>query len=44
MIMILTSKDARKMIESFRGKTGNDSWINHSICVGNTAGRIAENP
>ncbi len=40
--MKLTSKEAKKIIESARGKTANDGWIDHSICVGNSAGIIAE--
>ena len=40
--MRLTSNDALKLIESERKNTQQDRWINHSICVDNTAGRIAE--
>mgnify|MGYP004501264965 CR=1 FL=1 len=40
--MRLTSNDALKLIESERKNTQQDRWINHSICVGNIAGRIAE--
>lgn len=40
--MNLTSNDALRLLESFRGKTNDDYWINHSICVGNSAGTIAE--
>ncbi len=40
--MQLTSKDALKMLEKARGKTENNEWIVHSICVGNSAGKIAE--
>lgn len=40
--MKLTSKEAREILETARGKTENDGWINHSICVGNSAGTIAE--
>ena len=40
--MKLTSKEARKMLENERGKKSNDHWIEHSICVGNTAGIIAK--
>lgn len=36
--MRLTSNDALKLIESERKNTQQDRWINHSICVGNTAG------
>ena len=38
----MTSKEALKLIEQERGKTKNDKWIDHSICVGNTAGVIAK--
>ena len=40
--MKLTSKEALKMLEEERHKTSNEHWINHSICVGNVAGRIAK--
>ena len=40
--MKLTSKKALKMLEDARGKTSSDRWIIHSICVGNTASKIAE--
>lgn len=40
--MKLTSKKALEMLENARGKTPHDGWINHSICVGNSAGIIAE--
>lgn len=40
--MKLTSKEALNMLENARGKTPSDGWIDHSICVGNTAGTIAE--
>lgn len=40
--MRLTSNDALKLIESERKNIQQDRWINHSICVGNIAGRIAE--
>ncbi len=40
--MKLTSKDALKMLEEAKGKTPDDGWVNHSICVGKTAGKIAE--
>lgn len=39
--MKLTSKEALEMLESSRGKTPHDGWIDHSICVGNAAGVIA---
>ena len=40
--MKLTSKEARKILENARSKTESDRWIDHSICVGDSAGRIAE--
>lgn len=40
--MKLTSKDAIEILNKSRRKTENDSWIDHSICVGNTAGIIAK--
>ena len=40
--MKLTVEKARKMLEESRGKTPDDHWINHSICVGDSAGKIAE--
>ena len=40
--MKLTVEKARKMLEEARGKTPDDHWINHSICVGTSAGKIAE--
>ncbi len=40
--MKLTSKEARKFLEEYRGKTESDIWIDHCICVGDTAGKIAE--
>ena len=40
--MKLTSKEALKMIKEFEGKTSSDTWIYHSICVGNSAAKIAE--
>lgn len=40
--MKLTSEEALKLIEKEQGKKqGNERWINHSICVGNTASVIA---
>lgn len=39
--MKLTSSEALKMLEDARGKATDDNWINHSICVGNSAGVIA---
>ena len=40
--MKLTSEKALEMLESARGKTKYDNWIDHSICVGNSAGKIAK--
>ena len=40
--MKITSKKAREMLESYRGKTESDIWIDHCISVGNTAGKIAQ--
>ena len=40
--MKLTSNQALKMLENFRGTTQNDRWIDHCICVGETAGKIAK--
>ena len=39
--MKLTSEKALEMLENFRSKMEDTGWINHSICVGNTAGKIA---
>ena len=40
--MKLTSKEALEEIEKFRSKMKDTGWIDHSIWVGNTAGKIAE--
>ena len=40
--MKLTSEKALELIENFRNKMENTGWIDHSICVGNSAGKIAE--
>lgn len=40
--MILTSKKARELLEIERKTTKDDRWIGHSICVGDSAGRIAK--
>ncbi|MDO4283145.1 MAG: HD domain-containing protein [Clostridia bacterium] len=40
--MNLTCKQALQMLEEAKGKAENDNWIYHSICVGNSAGKIAE--
>lgn len=39
--MILTSKKALEMLEEAKGKSPDDGWIYHSICVGNTAATLA---
>ena len=40
--MKLTVEKARELLEEARSKAVDDRWIKHSICVGNTAGKIAE--
>lgn len=40
--MKLTSEEALNLVESFRPKFEDDRWIDHSICVGNSAGRMAK--
>ena len=40
--MKLTLEKAREMLEEARKKASDDHWINHSICVGDSAGKIAE--
>lgn len=40
--MKLTSDIALELIENFRNKMEDEGWIDHSICVGNSAGKIAE--
>lgn len=40
--MKLTSEKALDMLEAERGNAPDDYWIEHSICVGNAAGIIAE--
>ena len=40
--MKLTVEKAREMLEEARKKASDDHWINHSICVGDSAGKIAE--
>lgn len=40
--MKLTKELALQMIENYRGKTKSDRWIDHCICVGDTAGKIAK--
>lgn len=39
--MELSSVDARGLLEIERKKVMDDRWINHSIFVGDSAGRIA---
>lgn len=40
--MVLISEKALKLLEDAKGKAPDDNWIKHSICVGETAGKIAE--
>ena len=40
--MKITSKEARELLENYRGKTESDIWIDHCICVGVSAGKIAK--
>ena len=40
--MRLTSKDARNLSEEERKKSNDDRWIEHCLCVGDSAGRIAK--
>lgn len=40
--MKITSKEAKELLESYRGKTESDIWIDHCICVGDSAGKIAK--
>ena len=40
--MILTSKEARELLEIERKNTMDDRWIDHCICVGDSAGRLAK--
>ena len=40
--MKLTSNEARELLEKERSKQKDDRWIGHSICVGDSAGRIAK--
>ena len=39
--MKLSSEKALDLLEQFRGKTRSDYWIDHSLCVGEAAARIA---
>ena len=40
--MKLTSKEARELLEIERKNTKDDRWIEHCICVGDSAGRLAK--
>ena len=40
--MRLTSKDVRNLLEEERKKSNDDRWIEHCLCVGDSAGRIAK--
>ena len=40
--MKLNSKEARELLEKERESQKDDRWIGHSICVGDSAGRIAK--
>lgn len=40
--MKLTSEEAREILEKIRLEVKDDKWIDHSIGVGNTAGKIAK--
>lgn len=40
--MKLTSNMALELLENSRGLVEDDSWITHCICVGNSAGKIAQ--
>lgn len=40
--MRLTSVEARKLLKIERKTTNDDRWINHSLSVGDSAGRIAQ--
>lgn len=39
--MILTSKEAKEILEEERRNTKDDRWIKHCINVGDSAGKIA---
>lgn len=39
--MVLTSAKALEMLENAKGRKLDEGWIYHSICVGNTAAKIA---
>ena len=40
--MRLTGKEARELLEQERNKSKDDRWIDHCICVGDSAGIIAK--
>ena len=40
--MKLTSNEALKLLDNSRGLAEDDNWITHCICVGNSAGKIAQ--
>lgn len=40
--MKLTAEKALELIENFRNEMEDTGWIDHCICVGNSAGKIAE--
>ena len=40
--MKLTSDEALNILNKERGKLESDMWIEHQICVGDTAGKIAK--
>lgn len=40
--MRLTSEKALELLEDSRGLAEDDNWITHCICVGNSAGKIAQ--
>ena len=40
--MRLTSKEARELLEQERNTSKDDRWIDHCICVGDSAGKIAK--
>lgn len=40
--MKLTSDGALKLLDNSRGLAEDDNWITHCICVGNSAGKIAQ--
>ena len=39
--MKITSKEAKQLIEFYRKKTESDMWTDHCLCVGDSAGKIA---